>query len=111
MNLEREPQRLVADFPMVGEGAAEFPFAATLITAVVKTVPVLPRGPRFLLVAGPDDLGIGADQGVGAPALLLHAIAALQQLVIPPAVGEDKSGALDGRGRHGGLNRKCAVET
>jgi hypothetical protein len=39
--------------------------------------------------------GIGADEGVGAPALLLEAVAAVEELVVAPAVGDDEGGALE----------------
>jgi hypothetical protein len=56
--------------------------------------------PSFPTAAGaavprPDDLRIGPHEGVLAPALLLHAVAAIEQLVVLPAVGDDEGGAID----------------
>ena len=89
---------------MIGQRPAEFPFAAALVRCGDKNHPSFPiRGTGFAAgaVPRPDDLRVGAHEGVLAPALLLHAVAALEQLVVAPAVGDDEGGALNGRG-HGG---------
>ena len=70
VNFKRQPERIVGELPMIGEGFAVLPFAAALFAAVVEAVPVFPVGAGGRAVAGPDDLGIGADEVVGAPTLL-----------------------------------------
>ncbi len=83
---------------MIGEGFAVLPFAAALLAAVVEAVPVFPFGAGGRAVAGPDDLRIGTDEVVGAPTLLFETVAAVEKLVVAPAVGDDEGRALDGGG-------------
>jgi hypothetical protein len=93
---------------MVGEGAAEFPFAAAGFGAVIKAIPVFPArsGIFFRTAAGwpggtmswPDYLWVGADERELAPAFLLQAVAGVEQRVVAPAVGDNEGGAVDGRG-------------
>ena len=116
MNLEGQAKRSVGDFPRVRQRPAKLPFAAAGFAAVVETVPVFPPGRGFAIAAvpGPDDLRVGPHEGVITPALLLHAFAAIEQLIILPAVGDDKGGTLRS-GRHGATGSEGgatgAVET
>ena len=108
--VDLEGEFTVADRPMVRQRPAKFPFAAALLASVIEAVPVLPPARASLArrsVARPDDLRIGPDEGVGAPALLLHAVTTVEQLVIAPAVSDDQGGALGGRG-HGCVGRNKA---
>ena len=63
---------------MIGQGAAEFPFAAAGVGAVIEAVPILPARIFFRFVAGPDDLRVGPDEGDFAPAFVLQAIAGIE---------------------------------
>ena len=100
MNLERQPEGRVGNFPVVGEGAAKLPFAAAGFGAVIKAVPFFPRRVFHATTARPNDLRVGSDEGEFAPALLLQAVTGIEQRVVAPAVGDDEGGALSGRG-HG----------
>ena len=117
VNLERQPKRLVPDPPELGQGAPELPLAAPLFAPVVEPIPTLPAGLGSGRITGgradrshcrggasamsrPDDLWIRAHQGVLAPPLLFHAVAAVENLVVAPAIGDDQGRALDGWGGH-----------
>ena len=87
MNAEREIERLVAELPRIGQRFAVLPTTAAFLAAVVKRVPFMPLGTAAF---GPDDLRIRAHQNDIAPTLLLHAVAAIEQLIILPAVCENE---------------------
>ena len=95
MNLEGQAERFVRQLPMVCDGLAELPFAAALFAAVVKAVPVFPTGAGGFLMAGPDNLRVGTDERVRAPTLLFHAVAAFEELIVAPAIGDDEGGTRD----------------
>src|SRR5690606_10126482 len=94
---EGQPERLIANGPVVGQGTLEFPTAAALVAAVVEAVPVFPRGAAAF---GPDDLRVGTHEGVRAPTFLFHAVAAVEQLVVFPTIGGDQCGAFNVGGAH-----------
>ncbi len=105
LDAEGEAEAFVADGPVVGRLFFEFPATAALAAAVIKTVPAAPLG---AVGFGPDDLGVGADEVHAAPAFLLHAEAAVEELIVAPAIGQQERGALDdgsGHGRSEGAGR------
>jgi hypothetical protein len=51
---------------------------------------------------------VGADEVHAAPTLLLQAEAAVEELIVLPAVGEEEGGAGDGGGGHGGSRERGA---
>jgi len=106
-DLERQLQRLIPDRPVIRQLPPELPASTPRAAPVIESVPVLPLGPGRGALPRPDDLRVGSDQCVRAPALLFHAIAAIEQLVILPAVGDDQGGTLQ---RHEGNHGRCAPE-
>jgi hypothetical protein len=94
--VDLEGEVAVPHGPVLGELLAVFPLAAAGLAAVVEAVPV---GPGLAAGLGPDDLGVGAHEVVAAPLLLLHAVAAVEQAVVLPAVGDDEARAFDEHGR------------
>src|SRR5690606_2911645 len=94
---ESQVERRVMKFPGRRKAAAKLPLAAAALAAVIIPVPLAPVGagaPR------PDDLRVGTNQRVGAPALLFHSMPRIEQRVLAPAIGNGKSRSLNGRQRH-----------
>jgi hypothetical protein len=56
---------------------------------MIIPIPLLPGSPDGFPVAWPDDLGVGTHESVIAPTLLFHAIAAIEHLILGPAVSEN----------------------
>jgi hypothetical protein len=84
-NPKFEPEGFVVEVPRVGHLGAIFPAAAALIAAVIEAVPLLPFGAG---AAGPDDLRVGAHEGVRTPAFQFHTVARVEEAVVLP-IGRD----------------------
>jgi hypothetical protein len=73
---------------------------------LVESIPVFPRRTRCLAAPRPENLRVGPYKHVGSPSLLFQAIAAIKELVVGPAVGEEESRAF---GAHGETSEKARV--
>jgi hypothetical protein len=101
--LEDEAKGVIADLPVLGKVALELPASAARLAAVVEPVPVVPARAGFRVLPGPQHLGVRANERIGSPALLLHSLAAVHQLVVAPPVGDEQRRSLNGNGHRVGL--------